>query len=298
MLQRVLVLLSLALSLASCASYKAVATFGDATSGFADQMAQTAAGTYAVCVDSNSVKLDLDFVTGVAVSAPRSPDPNSVTSTLAVCESYAKTGQLYARVAGQLGAFGEAMAALAEGGDADYTQQVGELSTAATDLVPSLKDKQALIDGANKLAPKIIGWFSKGYSSKHIAEALKESKADVQESLSLLEAVLGVLDEQANQYQSNIEKVATAQDYELKKQGTHQAALVEKHLPRLQTRKLLLASTGASLKHVREVHSELVKEAERTREEFDLETLVAKAKELQAIVLEHKALVDQLRRTM
>jgi hypothetical protein len=261
-------------------------------------MEQTARGSGDLCEHKQRLQLDGDWALGELTM-----DKALERMRKGECSRFRDTGAFYGKLAQQLGAFGLALVALADAGETDYTEKLSEIT--ATDQVLEVTGlSRERVEAANGLGNKLLQWFTAGYASSKISEALTDSKKDVTETLALLEVVLGAYDGQVNGYSQAIDQIATDADFTTRRDGESdavfearkaaQAALIKEHEPIAQERARVLTACREALVSVREVHTELVDEATRKREQFDLPSLVKRARALAGEVAELRKLVEEV----
>lgn len=272
---------------------KSVAQFGAATDSLADSIEVTSRGGVEICEKKRSLELDEKTVLEEQTVKQALDELNKDT-----CKPFRDTAVFYDALARQLGAFGSAMKTLAEGGNTDYTADLTELSTAVGGL--GFPVEQAKLDAARTLAGKLLNWFAQEYSTRKISSVLEESNSDVAATLALLEVVLQAYDAQVALYSQLIGQISEDKDFEQGKNDViknsrrlAQSDLVRTHASIANERRVLLAAAHNALKAVTTVHQELVQEAQRKREEYDVPTLLAKARELHRDVLAFRSLATE-----
>jgi hypothetical protein len=272
------------------APIKSVAQFGASTDNLADSIEVTARGGAEICEHKRSLAIDEKTILGTQTAKQALDELNKDG-----CKRFRDTAAFYDALARQLGAFGLAMKTLAEGGEADYTQELTGLSQNIGEL--GLNVDQQKIDAAGGLVAKLLSWFAQGYSSKKISQMLEESNADVKATLELLDVVLQAYDEQLNAYAQVIGQVSEDQAFAtganeviVQTRKVAQTDLVQAHATIANDRKLLLAASHQALQSVSKLHEQLVAEAQRKKEEFDVPQLLAQARQLHRDVLAFRSL--------
>jgi hypothetical protein len=294
-LRRTLALLAVA-SFTACgppAPIRSVAQFGAATDSLADSIEVTSRGGTEICEKKRLLEIDERTVLGEYSVKQALEALNEDT-----CKRFRDTAAFYDALARQLGAFGSAMKTLADGGNTDYTADLTELSSVVVDVGISIDPTK--VDAAKSLAGKLLSWYAQGYSTKKISIVLEESRADVAATLALLDVVLQAYDAQVSGYSAVIRTISEDKDFE---QGANdvvknsrkvaQAELVRTHAGIASDRRVLLSAAHAALGAVSTVHEQLVAEAQRKREEYDVPALLARARELHRDVLAFRSIATE-----
>jgi hypothetical protein len=282
-------------------SYPSVARFGESTRTLGGEFGRFTSTAYDLCIQRVNASHTLTFAQGAFSGS-------AMTAELESCIKSARATPSLVGLGGQLALFGAALEGLAKAGSTDPTDAVAELGGAFKTFVPSASDAQ--IQAANDLGAKVVQWALSGYAKRNINEAIKESELFVPDTVKLMRVVLDVLGEEIGLYEDKVALLGThpvfnpparlpdgATDEQRAAHAQQYATAVARHreLTELQRAALARHKTAASLWRTQltslrdvldefvAVYRDMVNEAKRDKEEWDLERLVQSAMKLKGL---------------
>lgn len=304
---RSLVILALLCVVPGCGTYPSVSAFGTGARDVGSSFAELSSHTYELCllrVDAqHSMYLAKDLFQGETYQAE-----------LKDCMRVAKAAPSLVSLGEHLVMYGAALEKLAETSERDYSESVADLSSTVKGFVPSATDKQ--IESVNALGATVLNWVVSGYTSSKISQAIEESNKFIPQTIDLMKQVLAILDEELIAYEHAVKELSThpvfspkapelgenptpeevrafeqeLADHKAKmsRLATLQQGALAKHHGRAALWREQLNKQREALEMFEVVHSAMLEEAQRRKEEWDLEGLVNKAVELRKLAADLK----------